>query len=82
MDPRITRTQEVLPACCGLVPVLIAAAFSTQVIDRVLNDLIRTGSVAAPGFMKPEGVVVFHVASNTAFKKTIDNDGMPKNARI
>ena len=33
------------------------------------------GSVfAAPGFFKPEGVVVFHVASNHLYKMTIEKD--------
>jgi hypothetical protein len=36
------------------------------------------GSMAAPGFMKPEGVVVFHVAGNVGFKKTIEDDESPK----
>jgi len=28
--------------------------------------------------MNPEGVVVYHVAGNVGFKKTIDNDEQPK----
>jgi H+/gluconate symporter-like permease len=28
--------------------------------------------------MKPEGIVVFHTAGNVGFKKTLDNDGIPK----
>jgi len=28
--------------------------------------------------MKPEGIVVFHVAGNVGFKKTIEKDGLPK----
>jgi hypothetical protein len=36
------------------------------------------GSYAAPGFMKPEGIVVYHVAASVGFKKTIDNDHIPK----
>jgi hypothetical protein len=39
------------------------------------------GSKAAPGFMKPEGIVVFHVAGNVGFKKTIEKDEEPKGAR-
>jgi hypothetical protein len=37
-----------------------------------------TGSLAAPGFLKPEGVVVYHTAGNTLFKATIEDDAMPK----
>lgn len=36
------------------------------------------GSVAAPGFMKPEGIVVFHVAAGVSFKKTLEKDDQPK----
>ena len=77
-DPRVTKTQDVLPPCCGLVPVLYQGAFDTAAIDGVLNSLRENGSVAAPGFMKPEGVVVFHVAGNVGFKKTLERDEVPK----
>jgi hypothetical protein len=43
-----------------------------------LNDLKTNGSYASKGFMKPEGVVVFHTAGNVGFKKTIENDNVPK----
>jgi hypothetical protein len=39
-----------------------------------LEWLKRVGSQAAPGFMNPEGVVVFHQASGTLFKATCEND--------
>jgi hypothetical protein len=34
--------------------------------------------VAAPGFMNPEGIVLFHTAGNVGFKKTLKDDEMPK----
>jgi hypothetical protein len=40
------------------------------------------GSRAATGFMKPEGVVVFHVSGNVGFKKTIEKDDEPKGKKI
>lgn len=64
------------PPCCHVVPVLLRWSFDTAKVDEVLARLAATGSAAAPGFMKPEGVVVFHAASNTLFKKTLDkHDG-------
>lgn len=75
MDPRVTRTQDVLPPCCGLVPVLERCSFDTKDVDMWLEYLRTNGSVAAPGFLKPEGVVVFHIAGNVGFKKTLGNDG-------
>ena len=77
-DPRVVRTQDVLPPCCGLVPVLYAGLFDTAMVDRCLDRLRLNGSVAAPGFEKPEGVVVFHTAGNVGFKKTLDKDDVPK----
>lgn len=68
------RLQNVLPACCGLVPILYRGMFDTEYIDNCLADLEDTGSVAAPGYMRPEGVVIFHIAGNVGFKKTIEKD--------
>jgi len=77
-DPRIEKWQDVLPACCGLVPVLYRGIFDTLIADEMLADLRRLGSKAAPGFMNPEGIVVFHTAANVGFKKTIEKDDTPK----
>lgn len=74
-DPRVTRTQDVLPPCCGLVPALWQDVFDTNTVDVWLEYLRNHGSVAATGFMKPEGVVVFHIAGNVGFKRTLGNDG-------
>jgi hypothetical protein len=41
--------------------------------------LLRTnGSIAAPGFEDPEGIVVFHTASGHIYKATCKNDEKPK----
>lgn len=70
--------EEVRPKCCSVVPVLYSGEFDTHKIEEVLNNLIKTGSIASPGFMKPEGIVVFHIAGNFGFKKTIEKDEIPK----
>jgi hypothetical protein len=77
-DPRLVKRQDVLPACVGLVPVLYQGEFDTNRINETLTDLEKNGSEAAPGFMKPEGIVAFHVAGNVGFKKTIEKDHQPK----
>jgi hypothetical protein len=77
-DPRIVKTQEVLPPCVGLVPVLWRGRFDDLDLDAVLAELRANGSKAAPGFMRPEGVVVFHVAGCVGFKKTLEKDHEPK----
>jgi hypothetical protein len=40
----------------------------------ILEHLKRTGSQAVPGYMQPEGIVVYHRASDTCFKATIEGD--------
>ena len=77
-DPRVMKTQDVLPPCVGLVPILWRGNFDDLDVDGILADLVTNGSRAVPGFMKPEGIVIYHVAANTGFKKTIDRDDEPK----
>jgi len=77
-DPRITKTQDVLPPCCGLVPVLFQGAFHTYKIEECLVTLEIDGSLAAPGYRNPEGVVIYHTAGNVGFKKTLHKDEVPK----
>lgn len=70
--------DAVRPACCHVVPVLYRGEFDTAVIRSRLDVLAINGSVAAPGFMNPEGVVIYHTAANFYFKKTILKDEVPK----
>lgn len=70
--------DTVRPACCHVVPVLYTGMFDTTKIEAVLEHLSYYGSIAAPGFMKPEGVVIYHTAGNLYFKKTIEGDESPK----
>ncbi len=64
----------------GLVPVLDAYTFSTERTREVLARLAETGSQAAPGFMRPEGVIVFHSQSRSVYKALLENDDVPKGA--
>lgn len=77
-DPRVFKTQQVLPPCVGLVPVLNEGQFDGICFSTCLTLLQINGSYAAPGFMKPEGIVIFHVQGNALFKKTIEGDAQPK----
>lgn len=70
--------QEELPKCVGLVPVLYKGMFNTEAAEAALDVLRIGGSYAAPGFMKPEGIVVFHTAAQIGFKKTLEKDEVPK----
>lgn len=66
------------PSCCDAVPVLYAGQFATDTVDWVLDSLKSGGSVAAPGFDKPEGIIVFMVASHHLYKVLAENDTEPK----
>ena len=70
--------DSVRPECCHVVPTLYTGMFDTTRIEAVLEHLSYYGSVAAPGFMQPEGVVIYHTAGNLYFKKTIEGDDQPK----
>jgi hypothetical protein len=66
--------QSVPPLCCYIVPVIYRGPFITHRIQMSLEDLVSFGSRAVPGFMNPEGIVIFHIASGYLFKKTIKGD--------
>jgi len=70
--------EENCPSCCHVVPVLCEGVFHTTTIESILHDLEAKGSQASPGFMDPEGIVIFHSASGNLFKKTIKDDEKPK----
>lgn len=78
----VTRWADdaVRPACCHVVPLLYRGLFETDTANGALLDLQLLGSRAAPGFMKPEGIVIYHTAAGVGFKKTIEKDEMPKGA--
>lgn len=71
--------QPTLP--CHVVPVLWAGVFNTEAVKEWLDVLKKEGSKAAPGFMNPEGVVVFHEAGGVLFKATIVGDEKPKGSK-
>lgn len=72
--------KEPLPPCCHVVPVLFTGKFddASQLANISLEKLSKEGSMASPGFMDPEGIVLYHVAGNVGFKKTIKGDDKPK----
>lgn len=71
-------SPEDLPLCVGLVPKLYEGPFSSEIVDSLIEDLRVNGSKAAPGFMKPEGIIVYHAAARSLFKVTLEKDEEPK----
>jgi hypothetical protein len=64
----------VRPACCSVVPVLYEGMFDTTVVDDCIRKLREVGSIAVPGFTRPEGVVCYHIQGNFGLKKTLEKD--------
>lgn len=72
--PKHWDKSDVL-TCVSVVPTLYVGPFTTEAVENALQQLREYGSQAAPGFMQPEGVVIYHTAGNgTLFKKTIEKD--------
>ncbi len=73
---RWTKPDVVLPTCVGVVPVLAHGEFSRQFVGEVMTSLKSSGSIAAPGFMNPEGVVVYVHGTDMLIKETFEyNEG-------
>jgi len=66
------------PACCHVVPEICRGEFDSGLITHAIVSLQTYGSLAAPGFMKPEGIVIYHTAGRFSFKKTLEKDEKPK----
>lgn len=64
-----------LPAGVHLVPLLHQGPLPTAKLEELLNNLKEKGSVAVPGFLDPEGVVIKHLGGGHLYKITLDGDG-------
>lgn len=65
--------EEPWPAGVDVVPMLYAGTFDLDDVIAFKDQLLKTGSIAAPGYMRPEGVVVYHGAARQLFKSTYDD---------
>lgn len=72
-------SQENLPEGIHVVPLLAIGNFGgDDGIDYWLDLMRDFGSFAVPGFMRPEGLVLYHTASSGYFKILLENDDVPK----
>ncbi len=62
----------------GRVPVLYQGEFSQYAIEEALLNLQEKGSVAAPGYENPEGIVVYHHHGRHSYKITLDAEDKHK----
>lgn len=66
------------PACCEVVPIIERGILCDALIESAMEKLRTQGSFAVPGFMRPEGIVIYHVSGGVGFKKTLLKDEVPK----
>lgn len=66
--------NTIRPKCCNVVPVLYEGPIGIKEINWTINLLNTEGSKVSPGFMNPEGVIIYHTSSKSMFKKTCKND--------
>jgi hypothetical protein len=74
----VTRWRDARPACCDVVPVIYEGEFTIGCVPDALSTLRKNGSFASPGFMKPEGIIIWHDAARQMFKVTLEKDEAPK----
>lgn len=75
------RFRNIEKASNGLVrcvPVLYEGVFNQDAIEAALIGLAKYGSVAAPGFMNPEGICIYHTQTKLVQKVTLDNNDKGK----
>lgn len=70
--------EENTPECVDVVPVLWQGLLCNFDARGCLDQLAAYGSRAAPGFMKPEGIVIYHTHARVSMKMTLDNEDTHK----
>lgn len=65
----------------GTVPILYSGAASDEAVQSSLFNLEMEGSVAAPGYMNAEGVIVSYKLAQRSYKAFVNDDGIPKSLK-
>lgn len=68
------REAKAIPDQLWSVPIVAQWTFDTAIINETFVNLREKGSFASPGFMDPEGIIVYHTAAGAAFKMTFEYD--------
>lgn len=73
---------ELRPSVCEVSTVLYEGNLQNWWPESTLAALGAYGSRHVPGFMNPEGVIIFHKSANQLFKVTLQNDATPKGRNV
>lgn len=70
------RPTASLPVCVGQVPILYQGPGLelSRIVSELIAKLKSEGSVAAPGYMRPEGLVVYSSLTKSRYKVLCEND--------
>lgn len=71
--------DNIRPACCHVVPTIYRGIWYTGCECDAMDTLL-CGSIAAPGYTNPEGIILYHTHANVLFKKTFEKDATGKEA--
>lgn len=66
--------KQELPDYLQAVPELYRGTMTGSSVEDIMVGLKERGSVLVPGFMKPEGVIVYQRAGDQYYKTTFEND--------
>lgn len=67
------RAHELPTDVVEVVPVLYSS-HDHNVVAYAMEELRLNGSLAVPGYMNPEGIVIYHTASRQSYKMTFEHD--------
>lgn len=66
-------SRDVEPEGCSIVPILAVHGILEEAV-KMGREALKDGSVAAPGFDRPEGTVIFCTKNRCFYKDIIDKD--------
>ena len=59
-----------------------AVGIDERIVGESLHILETLGSKAAPGFFRPEGIIIYHTAGGYYTKVTLNGDGNKAGAQL
>jgi len=71
---RYEGIEELSSGLLRTVPIVSSGPFSADSVPSAMDILRDSGSLASPGFMNPEGIVVYHEDARQVFKVTFGGD--------
>lgn len=71
------------PKVCTVVPTLWigSADLLNDMVSVIADAMLTVGSCAVPGYSRPEGLIVYHVAAGQYFKVLFEGDNTPKSLK-